>query len=283
MMYIKRACVIIDRKNSAAVEIGRDILRFLNDNGIELVVYPPLYDDLSNVEYVDDIGRMTGDVAITVGGDGTILRTFLYLQDKDMPVMGIGLGEKNFLSSVSREDYLDGLRKLLDGKVYLRQEMRLELSIEGYDVDLPPVLNEVVFATASLGKTIYPIVSIRDEGELIKIWEGKCDGVIVSTPVGSTAYSRSAGASVVDNDLEAILITPLQPIRKIPPLVINPDREVVIWASRKRHKPIIVLDGQIRVGLNWEDVIYIKRSRHYANFIVLNRRASVDRLVKSTL
>lgn len=282
MMYIKRACVIIDKKNRAATEIGRSILKFLVERDVDLVVYPPIYNDFSGVEFVDDIARMSGDVAITVGGDGTILRTFLYLQDKDMPVMGIGLGEKNFLSSVSKDGYLEGLDRLLSGKVYLRQEMRLELSLEGYDLNLPPVLNEVVFATASLGKTIYPIVNVEDEDGIIRIWEGKCDGVIVSTPVGSTAYSRSAGGSVVDNDLEAILITPLQPIRKIPPLVINPEKEVVIWASRRRHKPIIVLDGQIRVELNWEDVIRVRKSRHYANFIVLNRKVSVDRLVKST-
>lgn len=280
MMYIKKACIIVDRKNHDAVEIGKSIIRFLNEHSVDMVVYPPLQYDL-DVSFVDDIGRLGGDVAITVGGDGTILRTFLYLQDKDMPVMGIGLGERNFLSSVSRDKYLEGLEKLLSGKVYLRQEMRLELALEGYNISLPPVLNEVVFATASLGKTIYPIVGVRDEGEIIRIWEGKCDGVIVSTPVGSTAYSRSAGGSVVDNDLEAILITPLQPIRRIPPLVINPDREVVIWASRRRHKPIIVLDGQIRVGLDWGDTINIRKSRHYANFIVLDRRASVARLVKS--
>lgn len=281
MMYIKRACIIIDKKNRDAVNIGKDITRFFNDHSIDIVVYPPMHDNM-RAEFVDDIGRMNGDVAITVGGDGTILRTFLYLQDKDMPIMGVGLGERNFLSSVSRDNYLDALKNLLSGRVYLRQEMRLELALEGYNISLPPVLNEVVFATASLGKTIYTVVGIKDEAEVIKIWEGKCDGVIVSTPVGSTAYSRSAGGSVVDNDLEAILVTPLQPIKKIPPLVISPNREVVIWATRRRHKPIIVLDGQIRVGLNWGDIIHIKKSKHYANFIVLNRRASVNRLVKST-
>ncbi len=281
-MYIKRACVVIDRKNSSAIDIGRDIINFLRSKSIELVVYPPIYEDIEGVTYVDDVSRMSGDVAITIGGDGTILRTFLYLPDKDMPVMGIGLGEKNFLSSVSREDYLNGLDKLLNGKVYLRQEMRLEISLEGYEINLPPVLNEVVFATASLGKTIYPVVNVAVEGGVKEIWEGKCDGVIISTPVGSTAYSRSAGGSVVDTDLEAILITPLQPIKKIPPIVLSPDKEVIIWASRRRHKPIIVLDGQIRVELNWEDVVRIRKSSHSANFIVLDRGVSVSRLVKSS-
>jgi len=282
MMYIKRACVVVDRKNSSAIDIGRDIINFLRSKSIELVVYPPVYGDIDGVTYVDDVSRMSGDVAITIGGDGTILRTFLYLPDKDMPVMGIGLGEKNFLSSVSREDYLNGLDKLLNGKVYLRQEMRLEIFLEGYEIDLPPVLNEVVFATASLGKTIYPVVNVAVEGGVKEIWEGKCDGVIISTPVGSTAYSRSAGGSVVDTDLEAILITPLQPIKKIPPIVLSPDKEVIIWASRRRHKPIIVLDGQIRVELNWEDVVRIRKSNHFANFIVLDRGVSVSRLVKSS-
>ncbi len=282
-MQIKTAGMVIDEKNPRSPYIASDIINDLISNNIDVVVYPPTKFTDNNVKLVDSIQDVTGDIVFSVGGDGTILRTFLFLKDKDTPVMGIGLGEKNFLSSVTWENYKIGIQRILDGKVYIKQEMRLDVEIEGYNkLSLPPVLNDVVLATATLGKTIYAYVALlEDEGE-IDLWGGKCDGVIISTPIGSTAYSYAAGGPVIDTDLESIVVTPLLPVDRKPVIVMKPERRLVIWASKKRNKPILVLDGQIKIGLDWEDKVVIKKSEHYANFVVIDKRMSISRMVKAS-
>jgi|Deesub1362A_J573_1020465.scaffolds.fasta_scaffold00001_21 NAD+ kinase len=282
-MQIKTAGMVVDEKNPRSPYIASDIINDLLSNNIDVVVYPPTKFTDNNVRLVDSIQDVTGDIVFSVGGDGTILRTFLFLKDKDTPVMGIGLGEKNFLSSVTWENYKIGVQRILDGKVYIKQEMRLDVEIEGYNkLSLPPILNDAVLATATLGKTIYAYVALlEDEGE-IDLWSGKCDGVIISTPIGSTAYSYAAGGPVIDTDLESIVVTPLLPVDRKPIIVMKPERKLVIWASRKRNKPILVLDGQIKIGLDWEDKVVIKKSENYANFVVIDKRMSISRMVKAS-
>ena len=277
---MKNVGIVVDEKNPRSPFIASELIKDLLSNNINAMVYPHMEIFGDDVKTVDSISDVRGDLVFSVGGDGTILRTFLFLKDKETPVMGIGLGEKNFLSAVTWENYTLGIQKILDSKVYIKQEMRLDVEIEGYNIKLPPVLNDVVFATSTLGKTVYANVELIDLEEEIELWSGKSDGVIVSTPIGSTAYSSAAGGPVIDTDLECILVTPLLPVEKKPILVVDPRRKLAMWASRKRNKPILVLDGQIKIELDWDEKVYVRRSKYYANFIVINKKMSISRMVK---
>lgn len=281
-MQLRNVGIVVDERNPRSPYIATELVRELSSNNINITVYPhmEIYGDI--VKTVDSISDINGDLVFSVGGDGTMLRTFLFLKDKETPVMGIGLGEKNFLSAVTWENYNVGIQRILDSKIYIKQEMRLDVEIEGYNLALPPVLNDVVFATSTLGKTVYANLALMEDEEEVELWSGKSDGVIISTPIGSTAYSSAAGGPVIDTDLESILITPLLPIEKKPILIVNPYREIVMWASKKRNKPILVLDGQIKIELNWEEKVYVKRSKYYANFIVIDKKMSLSRLVKAS-
>lgn len=281
-MEIKTAGIVVDEKNPRSPYIASELINDLLSNNIEVIVYPPTKFSDSDIKLVDSISDVTGDIVFSVGGDGTILRTFLFLKDKDTPIMGIGLGEKNFLSAVTWENYKLGIQKILDGRVYIKQEMRLHVEIENYKLDLPPILNDVVFATSTIGKTVDAHVAIVDDDEAIDLWGGKCDGVIISTPIGSTAYSYSAGGPVIDTDLESIIVTPLLPVERKPVIVMKPDRKLILWASRKRNKPILIIDGQIKIELDWEDKVLVKKSDYYANFVVIDKRMSISRMVKAS-
>lgn len=283
-MYLKNIGMVIDTSKNLSIEVYKKIVEILIENNININTYPVINDktlDGMDIKYVNKISKLVGDAVIAIGGDGTILRTFLFLKDKDMPVFGIGLGERNFLSCVSYNNYIDGIKRLIEGRVYLRQEMRLNIELENRDIEIPPILNEATFSTSVIGKTVYPYISINSEGKEEIIWMGKSDGVLISTPIGSTAYSLSAGGPVIDTDLEAILITPLLPVDRKPPLVISPDKTITVWASKKRNKPILVLDGQIKIEIDWEEKVYIKKSKYYANFIVINKSQSLTRLRKA--
>jgi len=281
---LKRIGVVISERNDKAIEIGRDTLRYLLDNGINLIVYPSKFRKFlgyNNIEYTNSIQELSGDIIISIGGDGTVLRTFLFLKDKETPVMGIGLGEKNFLASIPGDNFMEGLKRLLDGKFYIRREMRLNTEIEGLTYTLPPVLNEVLFITGTPGKTIDAYLAIDKYGKEI-LWSSKADGVLISTPVGSTAYAFAADGPVLDTDLDAILIVPLLPVDRKPIYVVNSDMTIHTWASEKRSRPMVVLDGQITIELECNQVVKVFKADTPANLITFDKKTNIVRLRKAS-
>ncbi len=228
----------------------------------------------------DDVPQIDakGDIIITIGGDGTVLKTLLIAKDKDMPVLSIGLGELNFISSTDRTSYLEDVDSLFEGRFYIRSEMRLDVEIANSNLVLPPVLNEVLYHSSKIGKTLLPIVEVKVRNYREVLWSVKSDGVLISTPIGSTAYSYAAGGPIVDTDLEAIVITPLIPTSKIPSYVVSPETKIILRADRSRSSPCIVLDGQIIVNLDWEQEVEIGRSSKPANIITFYKNTNLIRM-----
>jgi len=219
-----------------------------------------------------------GDILITIGGDGTVLKTLLVTKDKDMPILSIGLGELNFISSTDRNSYLQDINSLFEGRFYIRSEMRLDVNIPDSDLNLPPILNEVLYHSSKIGKTLLPIVEVKIRNYREVLWSVKSDGVLVSTPIGSTAYSYAAGGPIVDTDLEAIVITPLIPTTKIPSYVLSPETKIILRADKSRSSPCIVLDGQIIVNLDWDQEVEISRSHRPANIITFYKNTNLVRM-----
>lgn len=279
-IQLKRVGIVIDKENPLGLTAARELIEELVKHDIEVLAVPHIAGVTDKANTVELIPDLSGDLIVTIGGDGTMLKTFLLLKDKDIPVMGFGFGERNFLSAVTYENYRIGIKSLIELKFYIRQEMRLDVEVEGRESILPPVLNDIVFITSTVGKTIHANLALRDEEEVL-LWSEKCDGIIVSTPVGSTAYSLAAGGPIVDANLNAIIVTPLLPLKHTPPLVIEADKSVVLWASKKRAMPSIILDGQIKLDLKWDEKVVIRKSKHYANIVVLNKKANVRRIAKS--
>jgi len=283
-VLIKSIGIVVSLRNEKAIEIAKHIVDFFIENGVDISFYPHKLKkeiDSKRVHYVNSIKDVKGDIIITIGGDGTVLRTFLYVKDKETPVVGIGLGERNFLSSLTPDNYSKGLSRILEGRFYLRREMRLNVEIEGLTYTLPPVLNDVLFATGTPGKTIDAYVGIRDGNKKEILWNCKADGVLISTPVGSTAYAFAAGGPVVDTDLEAMLIVPLLPVARKPIYIIDPSSEVQAWASEKRSKPIVVLDGQITIELEHNQIVKVKHSNMPAYLVTFDKNVNLIRLKKA--
>ncbi|PCN50692.1 hypothetical protein B6U99_03050 [Candidatus Geothermarchaeota archaeon ex4572_27] len=277
-----RVGVVVGMGLRGSRAVAREVCKLLLDSGAEVYVYPPIPDAPEGVRRAGRVEDMHVDYAISIGGDGTVLRTFLFLPDKDTPVLGIGLGEKSFLSVANRGNYVEAVRKFLSGDFTVREEMRLEVSIEGGGIELPPVLNDVVFASRITGKTCDLHLGLVEGGSVREVWRTKGDGVIIATPVGSTAYARSAGGPVLDLDLEGIVIVPIVPVDRKPAMVVRPDRVVCVWAGRPRSPPLLILDGQIRVEVDYDRRVYVRRSRKGARFIVVGGYSTVTHLAKAS-
>ncbi len=173
-----------------------------------LVVADPRLTELPVRGEGDDL-----DVAVSLGGDGTILRTVGLVSDADVPVIGVNLGHLGYLSEVEPSFLLPALERFLTGDHAIEERMRLRVAVDaGQHPDRPPVasyraLNEAVVAKSSDGQTARVKISV--DGVAFTTYVA--DGVILATPTGSTAYAWSAGGPIVAPDHQALLLTPVAP------------------------------------------------------------------------
>ncbi len=280
---IHTASIIYGSRDGRTHDIIEVLEHRLEDAGIEILdmidlsgIFPEGIIDPRDIPH--HLFTARGDIAIVIGGDGTVLRALLGIKDKETPLLTIGLGEKNFMSSTTPSNLERHIEDLLKNRFYIRKEMRLEVEIGG--LKTPPILNEVSYHSSNIGKTIKPIVQLYTKGRAHTLWSVKSDGVLVATPIGSTAYSYAAGGPAVDTDLEVMIITPLTPISKIPSYVVSTRHTVVLTADKSRSNPAVILDGQIATDVDWDTPVKVYRSDLYAQFIVFNKDMNITRMVK---
>ncbi len=184
-----------------------------------------------------------GDVLIAVGGDGCL---FYSAQAVEAPILGINTGGVGFLSEVDPNGAeLEGaVERLLSGKYFLEQRMMLSTSI--WEERLPDALNDVVVHVKDVARmrAFEILIDSRPVGRL------RADGIILSTPTGSTSYALSAGGPVVDPTVDAILVTAIAPFASAGrPLVVGPLKEVTIRLVGRPRSTIAVVDGYHEVEL----------------------------------
>lgn len=178
------------------------------------------------------------DVIISVGGDGTFIaaaRSF----NPEIPILGVNMGRRGAMTDALPSDLPIVVERLNSGEYYIEERLRLQVSSrEGALSSL--VINEVYVNRTYKGVT--PAYTISIDG--FRIYSERMDGVIVSTPTGSTGYSLSAGGPVLKESMEAVVITPVLPIKRVPPVVAPITKETTIEVE-STHRIQVVLDGQI--------------------------------------
>jgi NAD+ kinase len=211
--------------------VNQVIDEFMEDFDVRTV--EPVY--LSGVETIGSLANISSsncDLVISLGGDGTLLRVARELTDQ-IPILGINMGGRGILNELELEDIPISLQKLLEGKYYIEARIRLGARVD--DKTLPYALNEIYLERSEDLET--PTFFVRYMGQSLG---SRMDGIIISTPTGSTGYSYSAGGPVIAESIEAYIITPVLPIYRIPALVV-PVAE--IRASSNRPFDVLV-DGK---------------------------------------
>jgi len=236
------------------------------------------YDIESSIMYVDDLEKLDKDIdlIITIGGDDIILKTLLYLYDKEIPLLSLyGRRSRGFLYVAGINLFPELLNEIIRRNYIV--EDRVRLAIKMGSKTLPPVLNDAVILSKVSGRLIRYSLYINNEF----IWRDDADGVIVSTPTGSTAYALSAGGSIIKdaNVFEIVPINTLIPTHK--PIVTSSKNRILI-CDLTPDEYILILDGQIRIEID-TDKIEFYRSKYRARFIKLrdSTNFSIDkRLVR---
>ncbi|MFZ9589314.1 MAG: NAD kinase [Chitinophagaceae bacterium] len=249
------------------------LLDLLKDAGIEAVVYKSLLDQyagLSGLSSVfagaSDLDEMT-DALISLGGDGTLLDTVCLVRDKQIPVLGINYGRLGFLASLGKENIVDAVKALQDRTYVLdrRGLLHLDASIPLFGEE-PFALNEVVIHKREFSSMIK--IHTYLNGEFLNtFWS---DGLIVSTPTGSTGYSLSCGGPVVFPESDSFVITPIAPHNlNIRPIVV-PNNNVISFEVEGRSDDFIcTLDSRKEVVV--KDVqLAVKKEAFSFNLVRLN-------------
>lgn len=204
-------------------------------------------------------GAPAPDLVIVLGGDGTILRTARWMGYGQVPVMGVNLGHLGFLADFSRDEVDDVLDEVAAGRYRLVDHLMFECEVRrgGKAVRTELGLNE---ASIHAGPPFSMIdIHLHVDGDLATTY--RCDGLIVATPVGSTAYSLSAGGPLVRKDLAAFVLTPLNPHTLTTRTVVDSaDRRYEISVPRPNEGSACVVDGRVIAPLLPGDSVHVRRA-----------------------
>ncbi len=208
------------------------------------------------------IDRQAVDFLLTLGGDGTLLRAARVVEDRSVPILGINLGRLGFLTTAPAGALEPSLRRLAAGEYVLEPRMTLDARVrdrDGADKAQWRALNDVVLHKGGFARVVR--VRVFANGETVAHYSA--DGVVLSTPTGSTAYNLSAGGPVVYPTLETILLTPVSAhTLALRALVLPPSAEVVVQSDDGPDELLVTVDGQVGATFAAGETLVVRRSAH---------------------
>jgi NAD+ kinase len=236
---------------------ARRVVKTLEDHGVEVVVDAPAHAIFPGAK-AQPVTKMDVDLVVTIGGDGTILRT---LQSTDAPVFSINAGIMGFLAETPLKKATRGLKRVLAGDFVVDKRLRIAPRLNGRA--LPLCLNEVVVHTASVGKMIHFEVT-RGSSTIHRV---RADGIMIATPTGSTSYNLSVGGPILDPDVDAFVLSPIAPFSLASRPVVVPATSKLAVKMRDEKAALVVLDGQKEYAFRRSDRLTVGRAKRDAELI----------------
>jgi len=214
------------------------------------------------------------DIAFSLGGDGTVLYTARSLAPLGVPIIPINLGTLGFIAEVESNDWLSVYNKWEKGEITAAKRCMFEIYVERGSKKIMEnmCLNDAVISYTEIAKLIKLDVHI-DSNTALGTY--KCDGLVIATPTGSTAYSMAAGGPILDPEMEALILNPICPFSLANrPLVLPAKQTIIITvAEEQRTEVLLTVDGQDTFALERKDKIFIKQAPYSAQLILAGRNA----------
>jgi NAD+ kinase len=247
---IRCIALFTKRNNEESEKVSQLIRQKLTEQGVTVIDFKKDY-DLHSPELNIDI-----DLAVAIGGDGTTIKTFRTLPP-GVPVLCINAGgTRGILSEVSKDSVDSIVEPILNGHYFLDRRIRIVAQIGDYIT--VPVLNDYVIMRSDLTKTPLFYLSINDDG-----YSQKMDGMIISTPTGSTGHSLSNGGPILQEHMECMLITPIGSVNRLPSFVLP----LMVITIRANHNLKLIMDGQLVKEIQENQPIKITKYHSDAVFL----------------
>lgn len=237
---------IVNKKTETAKRLSLSLSQWLRKRGHSVF-------NISDVEHLPDI-----EFVIVFGGDGTLLHTARLLKGKEIPILGINMGGLGFLTETSVDDAKSAIEKAIKGECSVSKRMMCDVKLvrKGSIILEEKVLNDAVITKGKIARMIEMEAFVGNT----KLSSYRADGLIVSTPTGSTAYVLSAGGPIVSPDLDCMVLCPICPHTLTNrPLVISAEADVSV-AILSEKDIYLTLDGQQAYSLKKNDRVIISRS-----------------------
>ena len=282
MSSIKRIGIVLKPHQPEALKTICELAQWLADRGIELVGGPDVEREriehetgCSVTEVASDQLAASVDLILVLGGDGTMIATARMIGDQEVPVLGVNYGGLGYLAEFRIEELYSALESILSDNYRLDKRVMLAVELlRGSElITRNRVLNDVVINKSALARIIE--IEVYFSQQFVNSF--RADGLIISTPTGSTAYNLSAGGPVVFPSMNAIVITPICPFTLTNrPIVVPDDAVIELRLKTEQEDVALTLDGQVGFPLKVNDRAVIRKSRTTFNLIQPSNRNYFD-------
>ena len=258
---IRNVAIITKIGSSEADNAAIKVSKLLGKSNVQVHSVLPLVIEDAMALRPEQLKDIKLDLVVAIGGDGTTLRAFRTIPGK-VPVFSINSGgHRGILSEIGADSIDEAINAILAGKYIYDSRIRIQASVNGKV--FPPVLNDILIIRVSLTRT--PLLSIMLMGDKI---QQRMDGIVVSTPTGSTGHSFSVGGPVLHEGMSCLILTPIASVNRMPQLVI-PVEEILINSTHESH---MIIDGQETFKIDADEPIKILRFSNDAIFLRLRKK-----------
>ncbi len=273
---IKCVGIVVKPNFAEAVATAHELSAWLHERGIELIGEPREEAEVCDFESIEiEKFKNDADLIVVLGGDGTMISTARLTGEREVLVLGINYGSLGYLTEFRIEEMYSAIESVLSGNFEV--DRRVMLDVEHWRADKMlasgRVLNDVVINKAVLARIIEVEVSLNS----LFVNSFRADGLIISTPTGSTAYNLSAGGPIVYPSMNAVVITPICPFTLTNRPIVMPDTaEISLLLKNESDGVVLTLDGQIGFQMNVGDFVKIRKSATNFNLVQPSNRNYFD-------
>ena len=264
---MKKVVIFANRKKEGVLETVREVEGWLEGRA-EVV---------ASLDVDATCERVGGDFVAVLGGDGTVLHAARKFSGGGLPIIGINVGKFGFLTEATAEEASEALTDVLEGRCEIQERMMLRCRLErdGRCVEDWTGLNDAVVSRTSLSRLI--TIDFLVDGKAVTTY--RADGLILSTPVGSTAHSLAASGPILHPGMEAFIVAPICPhTLSNRPIVLPPDSVLEMRARGCAQSPALTVDGQLYTPLEEGDTVTVERAEQRLRLIVTGRRTFFETL-----
>jgi len=267
-MVIRSVGVCLKPDQPQLAEVVRTLEAWLSERGIAVVLdEQAAAASAASASPSSEIAEKV-DLMLVLGGDGTLLAVARALGHRPVPILGVNLGTLGYLAETAQDELFEALAAVLDGRFNVERRMRLEVAVasDGVETSRHLALNDAVLARTAISRIVD--LEVHADGAAVTTVYG--DGLIVSTPTGSSAYSLSAGGPMMLPGVAAVVLTPICPHTLTQrPLVLPDTCQIEIRVHNPRGGDVqLTVDGQVGCVLRESDRVILRKSEHPTHLLV---------------
>jgi len=245
-MSIQRVAIVTKPKQPDVARVAGELIQWFKGKNIQASIEPEM--------------ASTADLAVVVGGDGTLLAAARLLGDRQIPILAINHGGLGFLTEVTLTEMYPAIERVLEGKFVLDYRMMMEVTVSqaGRQLAAYRALNDIVINKGTISRMIE--FEARVDGQYVSRF--RADGLIVATPTGSTAYNLSAGGPIIFPSMSAMVMTPIcSHTLTNRPIVLPPNVRIEIALLSSADEGHVTVDGQVGRQLQSNDILTAEKSK----------------------